>query len=135
MAFFVQAFSAVTSADLVTAVNTFLATLTNPTIRQLALSIYRVPRRNGVRFELMISYSDGGAALATPFLIRLDTASSMAALQTAVQAAITANGSYFWAGTRLGVVDNEDNADRSRAVYGLTPYNATAGASANWLSV
>jgi hypothetical protein len=107
-----------------------LAALTNPTIRGLGTSIANQQRRIGTEYRAVLTYDTGGAALATPFLVRNDQAGTLAALITAVQAFYAANPTYFICAPIFYTIDNPVNTP----LYGaLTLYNVTAGASANFL--
>jgi hypothetical protein len=129
MARFSESFYSPTAAALVTAINTFLATLVNPTIRQLEFSLVRNDGTIGDEYSVLLRYDDGGAALATPFLVRLDEAQSLAAAETLLQAFMTANAAYFIGATALQVADGEQTFKKNSL---LTIYNVTGGASANY---
>lgn len=128
MASFVTSFYQANAAALVTAVNTFLATLVNPTIRQVEFSLVRNDGALGDEYTVVIRYDSAGAALATPFLIRLDEAQSVGTAAAVLQAFITANA-YFFGPTKLEVVDGEQMFKKNSL---LTLYNTTIGASANY---
>ncbi len=119
------------SAAFVTAVNALLAVLTNPTIVGAEFNVDERQRRDQRVYSAVISYDTGGAALATPFLIRVDEAGSIADLKTALDAAIAANPTYFWAATRYAYLYT---GARNPRYIGITPYNVTGAASANWTS-
>jgi len=129
MARLIETFYAPTAASLVTAVNTFLAALVNPTVRGVEFDLLRQDGRIGDEYSLVLRYDDGGAALATPFLIRLDEGQSIATPEATLQTFMTANAGYFFGGTRLGVVDGEQMFKKNTL---LTIYNTTGGASANY---
>lgn len=130
MARFIESFYYATASQLVTAVNTFLATLTNPSIRSVQYSLVRQDGRIGEEYTLIIRYDDGGAALATPFLIRIDEAQTVEEAADDLQTYMTANAAYFFGNTALGVVDGEQKFKKNSL---LTMYNTTGGASANYL--
>lgn len=132
MARFVESFVATNSGDLVTAVNTFLATLTNPTIRGVDFSIVRQDGRIGDEYSLVLRYDDGGAVLATPFLVRVDESVTLDTAATALQTFLTANAAYFVNGGALQMVDG---GEKYRKYSILTMYNTTGGASANYLTL
>lgn len=116
--------------NLAAAVNAALAALTNPTLRNVQLSIDRMQRRPGVQYRVIYSYDTGGAALATPFTISMIEAATMAALITAINAAVGAN-SGFNAAPFLYVIDTDDQV--KLPLYGaMLLQNATGGASANF---
>lgn len=116
------------SSSLVTAANAALAALTNPTIRGCELNVWRMQRRPGVQYRLLITYDTGGAVLATPFTITLTEAATMAALVTALNTAYAA--AVYFSSPQLYVLDTEDQVHTP--LYGaLSLTNATAGATAN----
>ncbi len=115
---------------LATAVNTALAALTDPTLRNVQLSVDRMQRRPGVQYRLIYSYDTGGASLGTPFLVTLIEAATMAALITAINTFVQAQ-SGFVAAPFLYVLDTDDQV--KLPLYGaMILYNATGGASANF---
>lgn len=118
------------SAAFVTAVNVLLAALTNPTIRGIEFNVDERQRRNQRVYSGVISYDTGGAALATPFLLSAIEASSMAALKTALDVLIAANPTYFYSRTVYKFLYTGSDSPR---YIGLTLYNTTGGASANYL--
>ena len=118
------------SAAFVTAINAALAALTNPTIRGISASVDERQRRDQRIYSGIVSYDTGGAALATPFLVRVDEASSLADLKTALDAAIAANPTYFWSHTQYVFLYTSARTPR---YIGITMYNTTGGASANFL--
>lgn len=132
MARFVESFYYATASQLVTAVNTFLATLTNPNIRCVQYDLVREDGRIGEEYSLTIRYDDGGAALATPFLIRVDEDTAIEDANDTLQTFMTANAAYFFGKTALQVVDG-GNKFRKNSL--LTIYNTTGGASANFNSL
>jgi hypothetical protein len=118
------------ATDFVTAVNALLAVLTNPTIRGVRFNVDERQRRDQRVYSTVISYDTGGAALGTPFLIRVDEAGSLADLKTALDAAIAANPTYFWASTNYAYLYT---GSRNPRYIGITPYTTTGTASANWV--
>ncbi len=129
MARAVQSFFASNVGDLVTAINVYLATLTNPVIRGFEYSLIRQDGRIGEEVSATIRSDTGGAALATPFLVRADEAQVLATANAALLAFMVANAAYFVGGTRLQVIDGEQLLRRFSL---LTMYNVTGGASANY---
>ncbi len=131
MARLFKTFGAQTAASLVTTVNAFLATLVNPTIVDLEFVLARNALRNGDDYRLTLRYNSGGAALATPFLIRIDEASILVSAETTLQAFLTANAGFFFGDTLFGFID-DGGVKLSKAAL-LTVYNVTSGASANYM--
>lgn len=129
MARFISTVSSKDATSFVTAVNAVLAALVNPTIRQAAFDIVDFDRRLGTEYRLALSYTDGGAVLATPFLIRVDEGQTLAAAAALLQTWLTANPTYFVIGARMFYQDTGPRIARYSLV---TLYNVTAGASANY---
>lgn len=127
----VKSFLASNAADLVAAINTFLATLTNPIIRRLDVKVSDEARRIGVEYTALLSWETGGSVIATPWLARIDESTSLTGLETTVQAFLTANPTYFISATVLHVLDNDANFKMKKWI-GVTVYNTTAGAYANY---
>ena len=132
MARFIQPFSATTAVALTTAINTFLATLVNPTIVGIDYMLDRQDGRIGENYNLTLRYDDGGAALATPFLARLDEGQNLAVPTAALKTFMDANAAYFFGGSRAQLIDGEQLFKKYSV---LTIYNVTAGASANYTNL
>ncbi len=118
------------AAAFITAVNAALAALTNPTIRSAEFCAQNPQRRAGVEYACVITYTTGGASLATPFTLSVIEAVNITALNTALAAFQTAQSSGFVAGSRFQFLD--DGTKLSKYVA-WTLYNATAGATANYV--
>jgi hypothetical protein len=131
MARFTKTFSSNDPAALITAVNAFLNTLVAPTVRGVTCLYNDTQRFVGGEYFISIDYSDGGAALATPFQLNIFQRRKNADLDVAVQAFITANPLAFFPAVRYAVDRSSDG--RLSAYIGFAFYNTTAGASANWL--
>jgi hypothetical protein len=121
------------SAAFVTALNTALAALTNPTIQRIDFDVLSLAGLNGREYSALVSYLTGGASLATPFMVLVTEATTLSALATAVAAAIVAlGGTPFVVGTQYRRLQDPARASRNPIYVGITIYNTTAGASANW---
>lgn len=118
------------AAAFVTAMNALLAALTNPTIRGVSFNIDERQRRNQRQYSGLISSDTGGAALATPFLVNVIEANSLAALKTALDTFQAANPAYFFAHTEYKFLYT---GSRDPKYVAITIYNVTGGASANYL--
>lgn len=118
------------AAAFVAAMNILLAALVNPNIRGVSFNVDARQRRNQRQYSGMISSDTGGAALATPFLVRVDEATSLAALKTAIDAWQAANATYFFAHTEYKYLYT---GSRDPKYVGITVYNITAGSTANYL--
>ncbi len=130
MARSVATFQAKSLAALETGVNAILAALTDPDINGAFLAALDQPRRVGVELSMVISTTDGGATLGTPFLLKTFQNPSLADLETAVQAFLTTNASYFVPAVRYVLLDTPGKAPMHIAWF---LYNVTGGASANWV--
>lgn len=118
----------------VNAFNAAMAALTNPTVQRVDFDVLSLARLNGREYSALISYLSGGASLATPFQLLVTESTSLSGLATAVAAAITAlGGTPFVAGTQYRRLQNVSLAARNPIFVGLTIYNTTAGATANWI--
>lgn len=117
----------------VTALNAALAALTNPTILRIDFDVLTLASLNGREYTALVSYLTGGAALATPFQVLVTIGTSLSNLQANILAAITAlGGTPFIAGTQYRRLQAPDRVSRNPIYVGITIYNTTAGASANW---
>lgn len=131
MARFTKTFTSSDATALSTAVVAFLATLTNPTVLGVTCRYSDTARRTKGEFFVSIDYSDGGAALATDFQLTVLQNRKNADLDTAVNALFAANPAVFFPAVRYEVADGDSG--RLPAYIAFIFYNATAGASANWL--
>lgn len=133
MAFFVKTFTATSAASLVSAVNTFLATLVNPTIRGLTYSVSRPSDRVGNAYTLTLNYSDGGAALATVFTLEVQESRFLngqaGSIETVLAALYVANPAVYFSGVRIASLDESNTELPLYSAAYLR--NATAGATAN----
>lgn len=130
MAITVASFQAASASALETVINTALAALTNPIFRGLFASIWVEPRREGTELRALLTTASGGSSLATPFVFKTFSGTTLAAAQAAAQAFITANSGYFFSAVRLLFVDVDE---REPTYIAWVIYNTTGGASANYL--
>jgi hypothetical protein len=132
MAKTIAGFTNTQPSALVTAVNTALALLTNPTMRGMSISVHDQQQYLGLEYSLQYSYDTGGAALGTPFLIAIDEKATLAALIAAIQARYAGNAAYFWAAP----IFYRLNPGAKLPIFGAcTLYNTTGGASANFATL
>jgi len=131
MARFTETITAQTLPALITAVNTFLATLTDPTIRYFEFLAQRPQKRTGTNFLFSVSYEDGGAALATDFTFNVLQQPNAADLDTEIAAEYASTPAAFFTGIRLARLDQDDT--RLETFFAAYLTNATGGASANYL--
>lgn len=102
MSLYVKILSGATIEALVSSANTFLATLSSPTIRRVSLSAEVQARRSGAMYQMAISYeTPGQVVLGSPWLLRVDVGSSAAAAEASAQAFIGANPAYFFNGAQI----------------------------------
>ena len=130
MARFTKTFSANSPATLKTAVDAFLNTLVAPTIRGVTCVYNDTQKYVGGEYLVTIDYSDGGAALATPFQLSIYQARKNADLDAAIQAFMNANPAAFFPAVRYAMDRTSDG--RLSAYIGFVFYNTTGAASANW---
>ena len=126
-----QVVGVTTYPGLISQVNTFLATLVNPTIRFLNFVVQHPDKRIGEEYMVELSYTDGGAALGTPFTFRVDLANSLLEVEQTTQAYFVANPAVFASGVRFSCLDQDNN--RLARFWNWYIVNATGGASANFL--
>jgi hypothetical protein len=129
--FYVEAFSATSAAGLVTAVNAFMATIPNMIMRRLDVTVFDEARRIGIEYTALLSYATSGTVIADPWQVRIDEVTSMATLETNVQAFLDANVSAWISGTQLRVLDNDANS-KCKKWIGVTVWNADSGAYVNY---
>lgn len=116
-----------TIQGLLAQVNAALAALTNPTIRFFSFEIV-VNEKNGYFFRVVITYDTGGAVLGTPFVMEVNQAASMSALQTALLALFAANPTVWYSGERVQTIDLDD--EFLKQIFSAHLKNATIGAGA-----
>jgi hypothetical protein len=132
MALTPQVIQASSAADLVNLVNTYLATLANPKIISWSIGVADLPTRIGTEFRFLIETDTGGAALVTPFLLDIVSASGSPALQTALATYLSTYAAQFVSGPKLLWAPNDENVSAS-LISAAYLRNTTAGASANYL--
>jgi len=123
-------YNGVTTQGLLSLVNAALAALVNPTIRRFSLDARIVEKRQNIQWMFFLEYDTGGAALATPFTLRVDQNTSAANLVTAVNTFLSTFTGFSTAG-RLTKLDS-DVQGYNRQYAEARLLNATAGASANF---
>lgn len=132
MAHVVKTIVDITPSGLVAAVNTYLATLTNPTVRFAEYQAFWVDKRMGTQYTISLTTDTGGQALATPFQLRVDEDINLAALLTTINAVYAATPGNWWSGVRWQTMDQDSN--KIRRYSAATFFNTTASAGANnWL--
>jgi hypothetical protein len=120
------------AAAFTTAVNAALAALVNPTIISAAFFAQNPQRRVGEEHGCAITYTTGGAVLATPFLLSVLEAVTITDLNTLMVAFQLAQAAGFVAGSRFRFLD--EGIKQAKYIT-WTLYNATPGASANYMPV
>lgn len=125
-------YQAQSSINLMTAVNAYLAGLTNPIIKRWNYSAYNQSNRIGTQYSFSLTIETaGGAAIATPWLLDLLTARSAPPLQAAIVAYRALYPTAFISGSNFKSYGDE-NTTQSQLISGYLR-NMTAGASANYL--
>jgi hypothetical protein len=131
MARFTKTFTSSDPAALAASVTAFLNTLVAPTIRGVTCRYSDSARRTKGELFVAVDYSDGGAALATPFQLGVYQNRQRADLDTTINALFAANPAAFFPAVRYEVADADSG--RLPAYVAFVFSNVTAGASANWL--
>jgi hypothetical protein len=131
MARFTKIITGSDAASVAAAVTTFLGTLVNPTIRGVTCQYSDAQRRVKSEIMVCIGWTDGGAALATPFQLQIIQKRKASDLESAINALFVANPLAFFPSVRYDAVDTADG--KLSSTVGFVFFNATAGASANWL--
>ncbi len=121
----------ITTLGLLSLVNAFLAGLVNPTVRRWSLDARLVEKRQNVQWTFFAEYDTGGAALATPFTLRVDQNTSAANLVTAVNTFLSTYTGFPTAGV-LTKLDSDVQGYAKQYVESRL-LNTTAGATANYL--
>jgi hypothetical protein len=120
----------VTTLGLLSLVNAFLATLVDPTIRAFSLDARFVEKRQNIQWAFFVEYDTAGAALATPFTLRVDLNPSAVNLDIAVNAFLATYAGFPTSG-RLTKLDSDVQGYAKQYVEARL-LNATAGATANF---
>lgn len=123
-------YNGVTTQGLISLVNAALAALVNPTIRQWSVDARFIEKRQNLQWTFFLEYDTGGAALATPFTLRVDQNQSAANLVTAVNTFLS-TFTGFGTGGRLIKLDSDVQGYFKQFVESRL-LNATGGASANY---
>jgi hypothetical protein len=124
-------FQATSPLDLVTQVNAYLLTLTNPTIKGWEVQAVDIVRQIGIQYRMLLTTESGGAALATPFLLDVLQYDSTAALQAAMASYRTSYASQFFSAPKFWFAP-DDNVTTSKVVA-MFIRNTTVGAVANYV--
>lgn len=121
----------VTTQGLLTLVNAYLAGLTNPTVRAWSLDARFIEKRQNLQWAFYVETDSGGAALATPFTLRVDQNTSAANLVIEVNTFL-ATYTGFPSGGKLTKLDSDVQGYNKQFMLAHL-LNVTAGASANYL--
>jgi hypothetical protein len=123
-----------TTKGLVTLVNEYLATLVNPTVIGWSLDMRFLSKRMDPQWMFTVVSDDGGAALANPFTLQVNQATSLTDLETALNAfyvAILVAG--FTSATRVTKLDSDEQGFNKQYVAASLS-NALAAATANYVT-
>lgn len=121
-----------TTPGLVSQVNTYLATLVNPTVRGWSLDVRFIEKRMDPQWMFTVVSDDGGAALANPFTLNVLQATSALALQTALNALYAGVlPVQFLSASRVIKLDSDEQGFAKQFVA-ASLQNALAAASANY---
>ncbi len=132
MALVIRDFQAQNAADLVTAVNAYLAGLTNPKINGVSITADEDARTLGRTYRAMISTQTGGSVIGTAWALTIVEGQNSDVVGDYARAYVTANPSAFIAAPRLLTWYADGGSLTARCAMWLMA-NATSGASANWL--
>ena len=123
----------VTTQGLISLVNAYLAGLTNPIIRTWFLDARFVEKRQNLQWAFYVETGSGGAALATPFTLRVDQNTLAANLVIAVNTFLSTY-TGFSSGGQLTKLDSDvQNYVKQFVLPRLL--NVTAGAAANYVTL
>ncbi len=132
MALILAAFQAQSAADLVTAVNTALALLTNPIINRLDVVVDETGPTIGRTYRALLTYQTGGSVIATPWTLAISEGQSTAEAVVAINALIAANPSAFFGAPCLkNWYADGSNLLKRCCIYVVA--NGDGAASANWV--
>jgi len=124
--------SAGTTTGLVTQVNTYLATLVAPTILGWSLDVRLMNKRMDPQWMFTVISENGGAALANPFTLNVQQATSytdlIAALATVYAAVLPAQ---FLSASRVTKLDS-DGQGQAKQYVAASLQNLLAAAVANY---
>lgn len=132
MALVVTGIQAQSAADLVTAVNVFLATLVNPKINRVDVVVDETGPTLGRTYRCLITSQTGGGVIATPWILTISEGQNVTEALSSITTLIAANPAAFFGAPCLKNWYADGSSLLKRCcVYVLR--NATGGASANWL--
>lgn len=128
----IASFAANDPADLLTALNAYLAGLTNPIVNGIDIEVVITPRQLGRPYSVLVVTQTGGSSIATPWIVAIYEANTLAAAAASAAAFVTANPGYFYPAVKQRSFYIGAGAQTPRVAV-IQIYNATSGASANWL--
>ncbi len=132
MAIVVEAFQATSAADLVTAINTYLATLTNPKINGVSIDVEEDGRSLGRTYRALITTQTGGAVIATPWVLSIFEGLTAEEVEEDVITLVAGGGSTFYSAPRIQSWYYNTGSHLQKCMAWIMA-NSTAGGSANWL--
>ncbi len=132
MALVIRSFQATSAATLVTLVNTYLATLTNPLIHGVWLAVTEDARTLGRTYRALITTETGGAVIATAWQLSIWEGQNASDVGDLAVAFVAANPGAFIIAPRIETW-YYDGGSLSAKCAGWLMANATSGASANWV--
>jgi hypothetical protein len=125
-------FAANDALDLTTALNAYLAGLTNPIINAIDIEIAFQPRQLGRPMGALVTSQTGGSAIGTPWTVQIFENTTLALVTASIAAVIAATPGAFYAAPKMRYYYIGAGSQTPR-VMGILIANATGGASANWL--
>jgi hypothetical protein len=134
MAYVIQTFQYQSFADLQTAVNAYLAGLTNPIINGFYISVQEDQRTLGRTYRAVLTTKTGGAVIATAWTLQGGEGKTLAEAIAVVNAYIAAAPAAFTCSPRINSWPYDGGSFSARCAAWVLA-NATIGASANWTPV
>lgn len=132
MAIVVEAFQAQDAPTLVTAINAYLATLTNPKINGVSIVATEDARTLGRTYRALITTQTGGAVIATAWVLSIYEGQNAEDVEESIATLVAGGGGTFYSAPRIMTWYFDGGALSKRCAAWIMA-NSTGGASANWL--
>lgn len=130
MADFVTEISARQSTELKTSFDATFSVLLSNNIKFVSFEADDQIRANGLEYRMLVSYDDGGAAIANPYKMQIFLGETAENVKDDIQNFITANASFWFGPSFLAVFDQ---ARLQKNVVGILIYNENSVDGAqNW---
>lgn len=132
MAIVIESFQAQNSADLQSAINTYMAGLTSPIIRGIWITATEDARTLGRTYRALITTETGGAAV-DPWIISVFEGQNASDVGDAVAALVTASPADFFCAPRIDSWYFDGGSLSARCFGWVMENTDTANATADWL--